>query len=576
MLSSRSSSSLLLSLALIGATPAPAPAAAPPTLAQTLDAIEAYAPVALARQGAPGMSVAIVDKSGVLRILSVGFANRETKEPVTPQTRFGIGSLTKSFTATALLQLKDAGRFDDMLPVTHYLPWFRIHSRYRPITSHDLFSHSSGLPDGGLSTGYAGPASLRDWFTGYAPGTHWSYSNVGYDTLGAILTTLEKSDYQSIIARRIFGPLGMMHSTTIWNPQTLADAATGYTYADDDRPTPPVHPRLITTPTTHYQDPAGSVLTTPGDMASYMRYILNGGSGPRGRLLSAASWKLLTSPAITGGKEMGAGGHGMFGLYGYGLGVRRIAGDTLVGHTGGVLSYTACMSLDLTRGYGAIAMSNLNYAGPRPCAIVTYAIEALTAYAQGKPLPAQPKAGDPLHVDVATAFAGSYTLQGGTKRLVVAAKGDRLTLTDARGTYALYPNGDDSFWVDSPAYATESLQFGRDAKKRVVEAFFGAQWFPGANYAGPRTFAYPKIWNAYLGRYASIDADGYYGSVRVIVRKGKLAYDDGTPLTPLGGDLFRVGSRPWTPERVRFTEILDGKSRILTAPGGALYRTDEP
>ncbi|HEY8322447.1 MAG TPA: serine hydrolase domain-containing protein [Candidatus Baltobacteraceae bacterium] len=576
MLSSRSSSCLLLSLVLIGATPAPAPSAAPPTLAQTLEAIDAFAPVALARQGAPGMSVAIVDKTGVLRIESVGFANRETKEPVTPQTRFGIGSITKSFTASALLQLKDAGRFDDALPVTHYLPWFSIHSAYRPITSHDLFSHSSGLPDGGLSTGYAGPASLRDWFTGYAPGTHWSYSNVGYDTLGAILTTIDRSDYQSIIARRIFAPLEMTHSTTIWNPQTLADAATGYTYADDDRPAPPVHPRLVTTPTTHYQDPAGSVLTTSGDMANYMRYILNGGAGPHGRLLSPASWKLLTSPAITNGKEMGAGGHGMFGLYGYGLADQRIEGDRLVGHTGGVLSYTACMQLDLTRGYGVIAMSNLNYAGPRPCAIVTYAIKALRAYAEGKPLPVAPKADDPLHVDKPAAFAGSYALQGGTKRLVVAANGDRLTLTDANGTYAMYPNGEDSFWIDSPAYAAASLQFGRDAKKRVVEAFFGSQWFTGATYAGPRTFAYPKIWNAYLGHYAAIDADGYYGSVRVIVRKGKLAYDDGTPLAPLGGNLFRVGSDAWTPERVRFTEIIDGKSRILTAPGGALYRTDEP
>ena len=62
----------------------------------------------------------------------------------------------------------------------------------------------------------------------------------------------------------------------------------------------------------------------------------------------------------------------------------------------------------------------------------------------------------------------------------------------------------------------------------------------------------------------------------MIVRKGKLVYDDGTPLTPLAGDLFRVGDEAWTPERVRFTEILDGKSRIVSAPGGALYRTDEP
>ncbi len=571
MLSLRSSSSALLAIVLIAATPTP-PA---PTLDQTLDAISAYAPVALARQGAPGMSVAIVDAAHTLRIITVGYANRETETPVTPDTRFGIGSITKSFTAGALLQLRDAGRFDDTLPVTHYLPWFSVHTKYRAITPHDLFSHTSGLPDGGLSSGYAGIAALRNWDTGYAPGTHWSYSNVGYDTLGAILKTLERSDYHSIIQRRIFAPLDMAHTTTQWSPETLADAATGYTYATDDRPTPPVDPRLVVTATTHYVDPAGSILSTPGDMATYMRYILNGGVGPHGRLLSTASWHLLTSPAITDGKEMGAGGKGMYGLYGYGLADQRIAGDKLVGHTGGV-SYTSCMQLDLTRGYGVIAMSNLSYAGPRPCAIVTYALKALRAYAEGKPLPAVPTADDPLHVRAAADYVGTYALHGGSARFTVAAKGDRATLTDANGTHALYPNGDDSFWVDSSAYARESLQFSRDAKKHVVEAFWGDRWYVGKGYAGPTTFTFPKIWDTYTGHYVAIDAEGYLGDVRVIVRKGKLVYDDGTPLVSLGGTYFRPSDDDWSPERIRFITVTNGKAQAIASPGGVLYRTDEP
>ncbi len=432
---------------MLGATPV-APSSVPaPTLQQTLDAISAFAPVALARQGAPGMSVAIVDKTNVLRIITTGYANRETQSPVTEATRFGIGSISKSFTAGALLQLRDEKRFDDMAPVTHYLPWFSIHTKYRPILVHDLFSHSSGLPDGGLEQGISGVVALRNWETGYAPGTHWSYSNVGYSTLGAILAKLDGRDYATSIAKRIFAPLDMTHSTTLWSPQTLADAATGYIYADDDRPASPVHPRLVVTPTTHFSDPAGSILSTPGDMANYMRYILNGGVGPHGRLLSRSSWHLLTSPAITDGKEMGDGSKGMYGLYGYGLSDQRMHGDRYVAHTGGVLSYTSCMQLNLTRGYGVIAMSNIGYVGPRPCEFVSYALDTLRAYTLGKPLPAQPKADDPLSVDHASAYVGSYVLRGGAARFTIAAKGDRATLTDAHGTYALYPSGEDTFWV---------------------------------------------------------------------------------------------------------------------------------
>src|SRR5579884_675191 len=201
-----------------------------PSLDEALSRIEQYAPQALQEQGAPGMVLAITDAKRTLRIVPAGYADMSAKTPVTERTRFGIGSLSKSMTATALLELRDAGRFDPQMPVTAYLPWFSIHTRWRPITSHDLFTHTSGLPDGGLSTGFSAVYALRDWMTGFAPGTHWSYSNVGYDTLGAILESLDREDYPQIMQRRVFTPLGMNDTTAVWNPRTLADAAQGYLY----------------------------------------------------------------------------------------------------------------------------------------------------------------------------------------------------------------------------------------------------------------------------------------------------------------------------------------------------------
>ncbi len=576
-----SSAVAILAALLLALQPIVVPAAArdaapkppkPPTLTQTLDAISAYAPKALAEQDAPGVSIAITDATHTLRVITVGYADAETKTPVTSLTRFGIGSLSKSFLGTLLLQLRDEGKFDPQLPVTRYLPWFKVQSKYRPITSADLLTHSSGLPDGGLATGLDGVYQLRNWPTGFAPGTHWSYSNVGYYTLGAVLEKIVGSeDYNAIITRRIFDPLGMDDTTALWSPRTLADAAKGYLYADDDEPLPHDDP-LTRVAQTHYEDPAGSILTTPGDMAKYMRFIINKGAGPHARLLSVSSWKLLTTAPIYNGKPIGAGGHGIFAGYAYGLGSHVVDGDTVVGHTGGVLPYTACMQVDLTHGYGIVAMSNIGYRGARPCDIVTYALQALVAYATGKPLPAPPTPEDPLLVEHASQYAGTFSQVGGKASIIVATTGDRLGLMTPKGLIKLYPTGHDNFVVDDPAWAAYLLQFGRDADGNVVEAFWGPQWYTSSEYTGPTTFTYPNIWNAYVGRYETLDANGYYNEVTVIVRKGQLSYDDGTHLVPLGGTLFHVGNSSWTPDFARFSEIISGKARVLSSPGVEMYR----
>ena len=131
---------------------APAPAWAASGLPDALDAIAAYAPRAMREQGTPGLSVAITDRTKTLRIITLGYANRETQAPVTAQTRFAIGSITKSMTALALLELRDSGRLDLDAPVRRYLPWFAIKSLGGPILMHELLSHT-GWDSGRLRVG---------------------------------------------------------------------------------------------------------------------------------------------------------------------------------------------------------------------------------------------------------------------------------------------------------------------------------------------------------------------------------------------------------------------------------------
>lgn len=517
------------------------------------------------------MVVAITDASHTLRIIPVGYADLESKTPVTESTRFGIGSLSKSMTATALLELRDAGRFDPQRPVTAYLPWFSIHTRWRPITSHDLFTHTAGLPDGGLSTGLSAVYALRDWMTGFAPGTHWSYSNAGYDTLGAILETLDGANYPDIMQRRVFAPLGMSSTSAAWDPRALQNAAQGYLYRADDIATPQ-DPPLMDSPTTHYIDPAGSVLSNAADMAAYMRYLLSGGRGPAGALISPQSYALLSSPGITNGHELGDTQPGMYHRYGYGLAIMNVAGDKVLAHTGGVVSYTACMMVDTSRGFGVIALSNLGYVGPRPCPVVSYAIDVLQAQAQGKTLPVLPAKRDLLFVMHAQAYAAAYASPSGAS-LTVSASNNHLTLQDGAASFPMYPRGSGYFWTSDPQFATFGLQFERNAAGEITQISSGPAWFTNAHYLGPKTFTYPAVWKTYTGKYETVDSNGYYWSLHVYVLKGKLVAD-GDQLVPLKGALFHIGTDLWQPSWLRFGELLQNKTQVLRMPGITLYRTN--
>ncbi|MFZ0363834.1 MAG: serine hydrolase domain-containing protein, partial [Candidatus Cybelea sp.] len=357
----------------------PASAADAPTVDAALAAIAAYAPQAMHEQGTPGLSVAITDRTHTLRIITLGYANRDIQTPVTAETRFAIGSITKSMTALAILALHDAGRIDLNAPVRRYLPWFSIESGGKPILVHELLSHTAGIPDDyAAETGYAyNLVALRNAKTLFAPGTGWSYSNDGYATLGAILARVDERSWPDALQARVLDPIGMANSSAVFTPETMTQAAVGYQFRDNDRP-PPLQPELVASPAMDFVDPAGSVLSTPEDMARYMRFYLDGGRTENGKqLVTPASFAAMTqADTLNNGKPAGSSGvelseaPAFYRQYGYGLSIFDGDGDRLVGHTGGISGYTACMQMNLTHGFGVIAFANLVEAPLHPCAIV--------------------------------------------------------------------------------------------------------------------------------------------------------------------------------------------------------------
>jgi hypothetical protein len=356
----------------------------------------------------------------------------------------------------------------------------------------------------------------------------------------------------------------------------MASAALGYQFRDNDRPAP-LQPALVAAPPMDFVDPAGSVLSTPEDMARYMRLFLNGGRTADGRqLISPKAFAAMThADRLADGKPAGspsamlAEAPAFYRQYGFGLAVFDDGGDHLIGHTGGISGYTACMQINVSRGFGVIAFANLVEAPLHPCAIVLYAMRVLKSQSLGQPLPTPPPAPDPAHVAHTGDYAGSYGDQSGAS-LRVVNRADRLYLVDGAKQIALYPRGSDLFWADDPSLALFLLTFGRDASGKIVEMTYGSHWYPNERYRGARTFTHPPSWDGLVGRYENT-FDGQSSVTRAIIVKDRLTLDGTDTLKPLSNGAFALGE-----SLVRFDSYAGGRAQRLTIDDTHLYRIELP
>ncbi|MCA1818245.1 MAG: beta-lactamase family protein [Acidobacteria bacterium] len=512
--------------------------------------------------GAPGLTLAIANREGTLRVATYGLADIKSGTKVAPERLFQIGSISKSFVAIALLQLREEGKLDLHKPVGQYLPWLKIVSKFEPVTTHDILSHTAGLPEAPLLL----DALLAEIPTGSKPGSHFLYSNTGYNILGFLVEALDGRPFADAMRARLFQPLGMTASAPVISNDTRARMAVGYRPFYEDRPFP-LHGRLAEAPWIEMDMAAGSITSTPGDMALYVRMLLNKGATPRGRVYSEESFRLMTTPVINSpfrGEPAG---------YGYGLWISDINGHTRLRHTGGMVAFSSSIDCDVTEGLGAFASVNANLRGYRPVAVTRYALDCVTARTHGATLPAIPTpAPPPDEVKNAADYAGTFTSPDGSK-LTLVAEGSRLLLVARDGQrVALERAGRDLFLVKHPDYDLYLLGFARQ-NNRVAEAFHGAVWYTNEAYTGARAFNYPKEWDAYAGHY--FNDSPWYGTARVVLRKGQLLFDGVQPLAPAEGGSFRLGDET-DPDRVTFESVVGGKAMRLNYSGIIFRRVFTP
>lgn len=518
-----------------------------------------------AHQG-PGFTIAITDRHHLLHLATFGYANLDAKTPVTPATRFEVGSIGKSFVALALLQQYEQGRLDLHAPITDYLPWFSIQSDFPPITVHDVLSHSAGLPMG-MNFTASSPlyevAALREQHTGFAPGEHFWYSNVGYMLLGLLLEQVSGQSYAAALQRGILDPIGMKDSEAIITHDTRTRLAVPYLPLYDDRPWHRSQP-LLPTHWLEYTAGDGSIACTVSDLATYLRMWLNRGRG----VVSEASFALMTAPLIATEYE------GEF--YGYGINTRQdeqLGGHTIIFHGGEMVGYHASCTADMDEGIG-IAMFNNGPSDSGP--VARFAQQVMFAALHNAELPTLPPLEDPTAIANAAEYAGHYRTADQTLHIV--AEGSNLLIQYDDERIPLERRSGDAFYTPHPDYALYNLLFARDEAGKVVEAFHGPNWYMNERYNGPTDFPYPDQWNAYLGHYRSHNP--WMQDFRVFMRKGELqSISFGLwrrPLTPLPDGSFHLGPEEYSSERVRFDTIVEAMALRAIVSGAEYYRVDTP
>jgi CubicO group peptidase (beta-lactamase class C family) len=525
--------------------------------------------VAMEEEGTPGLALAITSEDRLLYVGHYGYADLTHRTPVTDQTLFQIGSISKSFTALALMHLWDEGVFDPQKPVREYLPWWDVQTEFELITGHHLLTHTSGIP-ANRDDIYGSPYmawALREQAAAWPPGEKFHYSNVGYQTLHFLLEELSDEAYADLVGRLILEPLGMGHTNAAITLETRSSQAVGYVTPYDDRPHHPSRP-LVEAPFMEYGLGDGCIQSTAADMAAYMRMLMKRGQGPASRIVSEAAFDLFTTPHFGGSDEDRSAG------YGYGMGVSSDDEHNYLKHSGGMVGLYANMEIDLNDSVGVVVLVN----GPvRWRNIFDYTRDALRAAARGDSPPPLPEQKDPTLVENATDYAGEFTTGSGAT-FVFKADGSRLLLHHEGDTIVLESFGKNSFYTPHPDFDRYAFNFGRNEQETVVEVTHGPDWFTNERYAGPTHYEILEAWSAYTGRYRSYSP--WFPYFEIFTRKGQLLAVIGVGsetgsgemlLQPRGEGVFHPGEDP-TPELLRFEDVVDGQALRAAWSGHEFFR----
>lgn len=321
--------------------------------------LDEYVLAQLERGRIPGAALVVVEGDRIAHLAAYG-SSGPSGAPITPQTPFCVGSISKSFTALAALQLVEQGRLDLDAHVQRYLPGFELarHGGAARITVRHLLTHTSGLGTRSGRRPEADEQPLAQAVRGLAafklvapPGERFEYSNANYQVLGAIIEAVSATSFADYVERRLFEPLGLRHAHTGGAPAVADHLATGHRYWFGW----PVAEERVPNPIGAL--PSGGLMLGAEDLGRYLIALLGGGTIGPSRVLSAASLELAFQPQV----RTPAGGQ-----YAFGWNVKASNEPFGVWHTGSTSSFHAHVALDRAsrRGFALLLNAESHVSGP--------------------------------------------------------------------------------------------------------------------------------------------------------------------------------------------------------------------
>lgn len=517
--------------------------------ASALAAIRAYGEAHLQHFRLPGLTLGVTTPDGFGTVMNFGYANAEARTPITPDTLFEIGSISKSMTATLIHQFIGQGRFSLTSRISDLLPAIPL-PRGNGITLQNLLDHTAGLPDGAPIFPDGG------LWTGFAPGTHWSYSNTGYAILGKLAEHSGGKPLDRLLAERIFTPLRMSrsHGAIIGNDRPLY--AQGYEAADE-------LPFAVGVPLApaawvDVTDGAGSVASTADDMLAWLRNLANAVQGRGAIGLTPKQAQAYATHAVPSDERGMSYGNGLMHV---GAGRR-----SYLHHTGGMISFSSSFHVDVASGVGAFASSAISaFAEYRPRLLTQFAVDALTNASAGHPLPSPPSLDTPF--PNAAAYVGSYAGPAGAFEVRAGAP---LTIVADGRSAVLQPWGGEIFRTTHPSFRDFSLMFERSGGS-VTAAFWGPATYLRRGSSARLPASDPQLAKL-AGRY--VNDSPWLGMAGVVERGGKLWLGTEVPMEQIGENLWRVGDESWSPERGSFANYLDGRPQTFIFSAEKFLRHD--
>ncbi len=322
-----------------------------------LDRLSEFVAQVMEKRGVPGIAVGILHE-GETHTAGFGVTNVDHPLPVTDETLFQIGSITKTFTGTAIMRLAEMGKLDLNATVRTYIPDFKVadETASSQATVHHLlthmggwegdFFHDTGAGDDALAKYVADMANLEQ----LAPlGNVWSYCNSGFSVSGYVIETVTSQSYQAALKELILEPLGLKHSFLDPGDVITHRFAVGHHVTDEGtevaRPWP--------LPRSAY--PAGGIVCHVKDLLRYARFHLGDGTTEDGtRLLTPESISKMQSPQVTvWGKE----------AWGLTWAMAEIDKVRQISHGGGTMGQVTLLTLVPAHNFAIATLTNANRGG---------------------------------------------------------------------------------------------------------------------------------------------------------------------------------------------------------------------